>query len=185
MIPLALPEVKLIEPARHADARGFFAESFNASDFDAQGIPSRFLQDNRSRSTRGVLRGLHYQLRRPQGKLVSVVHGSIFDVAVDVRVGSPTFGQWVGVTLDGDLPQSVWVPPGFAHGFCVLSESADVTYKCTDLYDRDDDCGVLWSDPRLGIAWPIADPLLSEKDRRLHGLDDSRTDLPRFVGAAL
>jgi len=179
-----LAGVLLLEPRLFRDDRGFFYEAFNAETFGehaADGLPSRFVQDNHARSTQRVLRGLHYQLDRPQGKLVTCVHGAIFDVAVDIRVGSPTFGRWTAVTLSGDEPRYLWVPPGFAHGYCVVSPVADVLYKCTDLYDPSDDHGVLWSDERVGISWPVRDPLTSPKDRRYAGLDPSRTDLPRYA----
>jgi len=147
---------------------------------EGSGIPEEFVQDNHSRSSRGVLRGLHYQLHSPQGKLVHVARGSIFDVAVDIRIGSPTFGKWFGTELNDENLHSLWVPEGFAHGFCVLSDVADVTYKCTRLYDGADDRGVAWNDPRIGIAWPTSSPLVSGKDAGYDGLSESRTDLPRF-----
>jgi len=179
-----LPEVLVLEPRLFRDDRGFFYESFNVETFARhadEGLPAGFVQDNHSRSTEGVLRGLHYQLHRPQGKLVTCVRGTIFDVAVDIRVGSPTFGRWAGVTLDGDAPRYLWIPAGFAHGFCTLSPVADVIYKCTELYDASDEHGVLWSDDAIGISWPVRDPLLSPKDRRNAGLDPARMDLPRYV----
>jgi len=175
-----LPEVLLLEPRVFRDERGFFLESFNDVRFGAHGLPTSFRQDNHSRSARDVLRGLHYQLRQPQGKLVTCVRGSIFDVAVDIRVGSPTFGRWAGVTLTDDEPRYLWVPPGFAHGFCTLSDVADVVYKCTDVYAADDDRGVRWNDPSIGIEWPILDPRLSDKDRQYEVLSASRPDLPRY-----
>jgi dTDP-4-dehydrorhamnose 3,5-epimerase len=178
-----LPGVLVIEPRLFRDDRGFFYESFNADVFARHvdiGLPTSFLQDNHSRSTERVLRGLHYQLDRPQGKLVTCVRGEIFDVAVDIRVGSPTFGRWMGLTLSGDAPRYVWIPAGFAHGFCTLSSVADVIYKCTDLYVPQDDRGVLWSDESIGISWPVRDPILSAKDQRYAGLDPSRADLPRY-----
>ena len=181
----ALPGVLLVEPRIFEDERGFFYEAFNADVFAAHaadGLPSEFVQDNHSRSTQGVLRGLHYQLTQPQGKLVTCVGGTIFDVAVDIRVGSPTFGRWTSAILDGDDPRYLWIPPGFAHGFCVLSPVADVIYKCTALYAGADDRGVLWSDHRIGIEWPIRDPLTSAKDRAYAGLDAQREDLPRYDG---
>lgn len=180
-----LPEVLLLEPRFYRDERGFFYEAFNADVFAAHGdlgLPKSFVQDNHSRSSEHVLRGLHYQLTRPQGKLVTCVRGTIFDVAVDIRLGSPTFGRWVAETLSGDEPRYLWIPPGFAHGFCVLSPVADVIYKCTDLYSSSDDRGVLWSDEHIGIQWPIRDPLTSEKDRQYAGLDPNRLDLPRYHG---
>jgi dTDP-4-dehydrorhamnose 3,5-epimerase len=180
-----LPDVLLLEPRLFRDERGFFYEAFNADVFAthrAAGLPTRFVQDNHSRSTERVLRGLHYQLTRPQGKLVTCVRGTIFDVAVDIRVGSPTFGRWISQTLSGDEPRYLWIPPGFAHGFCVLSPVADVIYKCTELYSASDDRGILWSDEHVGIEWPIRDPLTSAKDQRYAGLDSNRTDLPRYAG---
>lgn len=176
----ALPEVRLVEPRVFADPRGFFLESFNVERFAHLGLPTEWVQDNHSRSTRDVLRGLHYQCRRPQGKLVRVVRGAIWDVAVDVRRGSPTFGRWVAETLSDENQHMLWIPPGFAHGFCVLSDVADVTYKCTALYDAEDDRGVLWNDPALQIPWPIVAPLLSDKDRRHLPLHAERDDLPRY-----
>jgi len=178
-----LPGVLLLEPEVYRDDRGFFYESFNSDVFAAlaaDGLPGSFVQDNHSRSTERVLRGLHYQLHRPQGKLVTCVRGTIFDVAVDIRVGSPTFGRWTGVTLNGDAPRCVWIPAGFAHGYCVLSPVADVTYKCTERYVPGDEHGVLWSDERIGITWPLRDPITSPKDRALLGLDANRKDLPRY-----
>ena len=176
-----LPGLLVIEPQVFRDERGFFLESYNEERFAGSGLPARFRQDNHSRSTRGVLRGLHYQLTHPQGKLVTVVRGTIFDVAADIRVGSPTFGQWLGTTLHADEPRALWVPPGFAHGFCVLSDVADVVYKCTDVYHADDDHGIIWSDPTLGITWPTDSPMLSPKDMRYATLDPARADLPRYA----
>jgi dTDP-4-dehydrorhamnose 3,5-epimerase len=181
--PTDLPGVLLLEPRVFRDDRGFFYEAFNTDVFAqhaAEGLPARFVQDNHSRSTERVLRGLHYQLSRPQGKLVTCVRGAIFDVAVDIRVGSPHFGRWTAATLSGDEPRYLWIPPGFAHGFCVLSPVADVLYKCTELYDAADDRGVLWSDERIGISWPMSEPLASLKDRHHAGLDPNRPDLPRY-----
>ena len=182
--PTELPGVLVLEPRVFRDDRGFFYEAFNEAVFAehaGSGLPTRFVQDNHSRSTENVVRGLHFQLRRPQGKLVTCVRGRIFDVAVDVRVGSPTFGRWTSMTLDGDTPQYIWVPEGFAHGFCTLSAVADVLYKCTDGYAPDDDHGVLWSDASLGISWPVSDPIISSKDQRYSTLDSSRSDLPRYA----
>ena len=179
-----LAEVLLLEPRVFRDERGFFYESFNADVFAAhaaEGLPTHFAQDNHSRSSERVLRGLHYQLTHPQGKLVTCTHGTIFDVAVDIRVGSPTFGRWTAVTLSGDEPRYLWIPPGFAHGFCVLSRVADVLYKCTEVYASTDDRGVLWSDERIGIAWPVRDPRTSPKDQQYAGLDPNRPDLPRYT----
>ena len=163
-LPRTLPEVILIEPAVFRDERGFFLETYHQRKFRDGGLPGDFLQDNHSFSVRGTLRGLHAQLRKPQGKLVRAVQGEIFDVAVDIRPESPTFGRWVGEVLSGENLYQLYVPPGFAHGFCVTSESAHVQYKCTELYDREDEIAVAWNDPRIGIAWPMEDPLLSPKD---------------------
>lgn len=175
-----LPGVLIIEPKVFRDERGFFLETFNEHRFASHGLPTRFPQDNRSRSVANALRGLHYQLEHPQGKLVGVVRGSVFDVAVDIRVGSPTFRRWFGVTLHEDAPRFVWIPPGFAHGFCALSDTVDVVYKCTDLYVPDDDRGILWCDASIGIDWPIRSPVLSPKDMSYRSLDPNRGDLPRY-----
>ena len=180
--PTALPEVLLIEPRLFEDERGFFYESFNAKRFAEHGLPTEWPQDNHSRSVRGVLRGLHYQLHHPQGKLVTVVRGEVFDVAVDIRRGSPTFGAWTSVTLSESRPRYLWIPPGFAHGYCTVSPTADFLYKCTALYDAADDRGVIWSDARIGITWPdVGAPLLSPKDQRYAGLDETRDDLPTYA----
>ena len=180
VIETPLAGVLRIEPRVFEDSRGFFLESFNAERFAAAGLPDSFRQDNHSRSRRGVLRGLHYQLQRPQGKLVGVIRGEVFDVAVDVRTGSPTFGQWYGTTLHEDDPAFLWIPPGFAHGFCTLSDVADLVYKCTDVYVPSDDRGILWSDPTINVNWPVQRPLLSDKDQRLPPLTDPAADLPSF-----
>ena len=156
----------LVEPDVHRDARGFFLETYHRDKYAAGGIAAAFVQDNHSRSGRGTLRGLHAQLKRPQGKLIRVVEGQIYDVALDIRRGSPTFGRWVGMTISGEDFRQLWIPPGFAHGFCVLSETAHVEYKCTQTYDAADEVSILWSDPDLGIAWPIHDPIVSAKDSR-------------------
>ena len=147
------------------DDRGFFTETFNQRQFSELGLPSDFVQDNHSRSVKGVLRGLHYQYPQWQGKLVRAVRGKIFDVAVDIRRDSPNFGKWLGVTLEEDSRLQLYVPPGFAHGFCVLSDFADVVYKCTALYKAEDDAAIRWDDPDLNIDWPLSDPIVSEKDR--------------------
>ncbi|TVO57610.1 dTDP-4-dehydrorhamnose 3,5-epimerase [Denitromonas halophila] len=162
-----LPEVMIIEPKVFGDARGFFLESFNAKAFaEATGVELPFVQDNHSRSAQGVLRGLHYQIKQAQGKLVRVVRGAVFDVAVDVRRSSPNFGRWVGVELSEDNNRQLWVPPGFAHGFLVLSDSADFLYKTTDYYAPEHERSVLWNDPAIGIDWPLTgEPLLSGKDK--------------------
>ncbi len=165
--PTAIPDVLVVEPRIYADARGWFAETWHAGKFDAAGLDLRFVQDNHSRSVRGVLRGLHFQLARPQGKLVRVVHGEVFDVAVDLRRSSPTFGRWVGEHLSADNHRMLWVPPGFAHGFLALSATADFVYKCTDYYDPASERTLLWDDADVGIVWPLAHgerPALSEKD---------------------
>jgi dTDP-4-dehydrorhamnose 3,5-epimerase len=154
------------------DTRGFFLESFQAQRYAEEGMAGPFVQDNHSRSRRGVLRGLHYQLKHPQGKLVWVTRGEVFDVAVDIRRGSPTFGRWVGVILSEDNHRQLYVPPGMAHGFYVLSDTADFLYKCTDLYYPEDEGGVLWSDPDIGIRWPTLAPQLSEKDQGYPKLAD-------------
>ncbi len=159
-----LPGVLLLEPRVFRDPRGFFLETWNADRYRAAGIPGPFVQDNASRSARGVLRGLHVQNPNPQGKLVSVLDGAVFDVAVDVRAGSPTFGQWTGHELSAENGHQLWIPPGFAHGFVVLSESALFTYKCTDRYAPEHEFSIAWNDPEIGIAWPVVDPELSGKD---------------------
>lgn len=163
---LAIPDVVLIEPKVFGDARGFFFESFNQKTFnEATGTNHQFVQDNHSRSSQGVLRGLHYQIQQPQGKLVRVARGKVWDVAVDIRKSSPTFGQWVGAELSEDNQHQLWVPPGFAHGFVVLSESADFLYKTTDYYAPEHERCIAWNDPQLGIRWPYeGEPRLSAKD---------------------
>lgn len=164
--PTAMAEVLIIEPKVFGDARGFFYESFNQKAFnEATGLDLNFVQDNHSRSAKGVLRGLHYQIEQPQGKLVRVVRGAVFDVAVDIRKSSPTFGKWVGVELSEDNHRQLWVPPGFAHGFVVLSEVADFLYKTTDYYAPEYERCIAWNDPAVGIDWPVsAEPSLSAKD---------------------
>lgn len=169
VIPTKIPEVLIIEPAVFADSRGFFMESFNDKKFaEATGVKLNFVQDNHSRSTQGVLRGLHYQIQQAQGKLVRVVAGSVFDVAVDLRRSSPTFGQWVGCELTAENHRQFWVPPGFAHAFFVLSDTADFLYKTTDYYAPQHERTILWNDPDLGIEWPDIgiNPILSEKDQQ-------------------
>jgi dTDP-4-dehydrorhamnose 3,5-epimerase len=178
--PTEHPEVRLIEPDVFQDARGFFLETFQAEKFRAYGLPDVFVQDNHSRSTRGVLRGLHYQLSNPQGKLVRVASGAVFDVAVDIRKGSPYFGRWAGAMLSGENHHQLYIPPGFAHGFCVLSEQADFLYKCTALYAPGDEYGIAWNDPDIGIAWPPLDFILSDKDRGFAGLQASAANLPLY-----
>ena len=164
---LAIPDVVLIEPKVFGDARGFFFESFNQKAFnEATGTQHEFVQDNHSRSAKGVLRGLHYQVQQPQGKLVRVVRGAVFDVAVDIRKGSPTFGQWVGEELSEDNHRQLWVPPGFAHGFVVLSDAAEFLYKTTDYYALQFERCIMWNDPTLDIDWPTQLPILSDKDSK-------------------
>jgi len=180
VIPSAHPEVLIIEPDVFRDERGFFMESWHAEKYRQQGLPEAFVQDNQSRSTRGVLRGLHYQLEHPQGKLVRVVAGEVFDVAVDIRRGSPHFGKWVGARLSADNQLQFYIPPGFAHGFCTLSEQADFLYKCTDYYTPEDEHGILWNDPDIGIEWPAMDYLLSDKDSHYAGLHASENNLPEY-----
>lgn len=178
----SLPGVLVLEPKVFRDERGFFTETFSTRSLEGSGIPGEFVQDNHSRSAKGVLRGLHYQLKAPQGKLVHAARGRIFDVAVDIRLGSPTFGRWFGEELSDENLYSLWIPPGFAHGFCVMSEVADVIYKCTTLYDAADDRGVAWNDQSIGIEWPETDPIISAKDSRHLRLTDTRADLPRYRG---
>lgn len=173
VIQTKLPGVLIIEPKVFGDARGFFLETYNKSTYMAQGFPDvSFVQDNHSRSGKGILRGMHTQILRPQGKLVQVVTGAVFDVAVDIRQGSPTFGHWVGYELNEDNHRQLWVPSGFAHGFCTLSEKVDFVYKCTDFYDASDESGFAWDDADVGIDWPVTAPLLSEKDKALPRLAD-------------
>ena len=166
VIETALPDVKIIEPKVFGDARGFFYESFNAREFTREtGVDAEFVQDNHSRSAKGVLRGLHYQVQHAQGKLVRVVEGEVFDVAVDIRKSSPNFGKWVGVTLSVENHRQLWVPPGFAHGFVVLSESAQFLYKTTDYWFPEHERSIVWNDPQIGIEWPIDfEPVLAAKD---------------------
>lgn len=165
VIETQLPDVLLIEPKVYGDHRGFFLETYHEARYHDAGISITFVQDNHSRSRRGVLRGLHYQLERPQGKLVWVMRGQVFDVAVDIRRGSPNFGRWTGVILDDINRRQLYVPPGFAHGFLVLSEEVDFVYKCTDYYHPQSENGIAWNDPDIGIEWPDLDVVLSEKDR--------------------
>jgi len=165
LIPSGLPGVIIVEPDVHRDSRGFFLESYHARNYQEAGIDEVFVQDNHSRSVGGTLRGLHAQYRKPQAKLVRVLAGEIFDAAVDVRRGSPTFGRWVGVTLSAENCRQVYVPRGFAHGFYVVSEVADVEYKVTDFYDPGGELTLAWNDPEIAITWPTQSPLVSEKDR--------------------
>ncbi len=181
--PMSLPEVLLIEPDRFGDARGYFLETWRQQRYADAGIKLPFVQDNLSRSTQGILRGLHLQRPNEQGKLVYVLEGEVFDVAVDVRVGSPNFGKWTGAALSSADHRQLWIPPGFAHGFCVTSEMALFAYKCTAPYSAADEVGVSWNDPAIGIPWPVAAPKLSGKDAVLPKLADiDRARLPRFEG---
>jgi dTDP-4-dehydrorhamnose 3,5-epimerase len=182
IVQTSLPGAIVIEPQVFGDSRGFFYESYNEAKYVAAGIRVNFVQSNVSRSSKGVLRGLHYQWPNPQGKLVSVLEGEVYDVAVDIRRGSPTFGQWAGVMLTADNHRHFWIPEGFAHGFCVLSEYATFTYQCTAIYDAKADASVRWDDASLGIDWPISDPQLSEKDLKAPLLADvSHERLPTFT----
>ena len=182
VLPTELAGVMLVEPKVWGDQRGFFLETYHAEKYAQGGITATFVQDNHSNSLKGTLRGLHAQLRHPQGKLVRAVQGEIFDVAVDIRPGSPTLGKWVGERLSGENFAQLYVPPGFAHGFCVLSERVDVEYKCTDVYRRDDEITVAWNDPAIGVEWPVSEPLLSDKDRAAPRLSELTDRLPLFEG---
>ena len=164
--PTSVPGVMIIEPRVFTDARGFFMETYHRARFTEAGLAHEFVQDNQSHSVRGTLRGLHYQIQHPQGKLIRVVRGEVFDVAVDLRRSRPTFGRWIGVYLSEENKRQLYVPPGFAHGFCVVSDEADFFYKCTDYYHPEFERTVLWNDPDLGIDWPVREPVVSEKDRR-------------------
>jgi len=173
IVQTSLQDCVIIEPEVFGDERGFFLETFHTSRYaDLAGISLPFVQDNYSRSAKGVLRGLHFQKTKPQGKLISVVRGEVYDVAVDIRKGSSAFGQWVGVILSEENKKQLWVPPGFAHGFVVLSEIADFEYKCTDYYDPSDEGSILWNDPDLAIVWPVENPILSDKDLNANKLAD-------------
>lgn len=178
-IEAGLPGIIIIEPDVFEDSRGYFLETYHAKHYADAGIPGPFVQDNFSRSVRGTLRGLHYQRSRAQGKLVSAAEGAVFDVAVDIRPGSPTFGKWFGMELSAENKRQLYIPAGFAHGFCVLSEVAAFAYKCTDFYVSQDEGGLLWNDPAIGIPWPVSAPLLSPKDQAYKCLADiPLTDLP-------
>jgi dTDP-4-dehydrorhamnose 3,5-epimerase len=182
LVETDLPGCKVLEPQVHGDERGWFYEAFNLDRFAQVGIDVRFAQGNVSRSIRGVLRGLHYQWRKPQGKLVSLLEGEAWDVAVDIRRSSPTFGRWTAVLLSAENKRHFWIPEGFAHGFAVLSEHATFTYLCTRTYDREADAGIRWNDARLAIDWPIAEPLLSPKDAQAPFLDEVPEErLPVYV----
>jgi len=182
-LPGKLEGVVLIEPDVFRDDRGFFLESFHARKYRELGIPDTFVQDNHSRSRQQTLRGLHTQLTKLQGKLVRVTRGEIFDVAVDVRRGSPTFGQWEGVSLSSDNFHQLYIPPGFAHGFCVVSDDAEVEYKCTEFYEPGDEIAIRWNDPTIGIVWPVKEPFLSEKDKAALGLQNLMERLPSYQKA--
>jgi dTDP-4-dehydrorhamnose 3,5-epimerase len=172
LVPTEIPEILLICPDVHQDHRGFFLESFHARKYAGIGILAAFVQDNHSQSLRNTIRGLHAQRLKPQGKLLRVVKGEIFDVAVDIRPGSGTFARWVGVSLSASSFQQLYIPPGFAHGFAVLSDLAEIEYKCTEFYDPSDEITIRWNDPDLGIAWPITDPILSYKDSQAPTLQE-------------
>lgn len=172
VIPTRIPEVKIIEPRVFPDERGFFLESYNQRTFAAEGLTDVYVQDNHSQSVRGTVRGLHYQVNPGQVKLVRVVTGAVWDVAVDIRYGSPTYGQWVGVELSAENKRQLYVPVGFAHGYCVLSDVADFLYKVTSFYSPPDERGILWNDPDLAIAWPVDEPLLSSRDQQNPRLRD-------------
>lgn len=176
-IPTNLPDIILVEPEIFYDNRGFFMETFHQMKYKEIGINNSFVQDNLSHSRKGVLRGLHYQLKYPQAKLVYVLSGEIFDVVVDIRRGSPTFGKWEGVSLSAENRRQIYIPEGFAHGFCVLSDTADVVYKCTNFYMPGDDFGILWSDHEINIDWPVKNPILSEKDGKNPTLSNISEDL--------
>ena len=165
ILPTDLPGVLIVEPEVFRDTRGFFLETYHRQKYHDAGIPEVFVQDNHSRSARGTLRGLHAQLQYPQGKLVRAIQGEIFDVAVDIRPESTTYMRWVGICVSAENFRQVYVPPGFAHGFCVLSAIAEVEYKCTDFYDPKDELGIVWNDPEIGIDWPVEEPVLSDRDR--------------------
>ena len=177
-----LPEIIVIDPDVHRDERGHFLEVFRKQRYAKHGIINDFVQDNLSYSTKGVLRGLHYQLGKPQGKLVWVVHGEVFDVAIDIRRGSPTFGKWVGMILSSTQCRQIFIPQGFAHGFCVVSEYATMLYKCTEYYAPNEEHGIRWDDPTLAIDWPPMNPIVSKKDRQYPSLKDiPENELPLFA----
>lgn len=183
MTELDLPGVLLIEPRVYGDERGFFLETWQARRYAEAGLPERFVQDNLSKSRRGVLRGLHYQIERPQGKLVWVLEGEVFDVAADVDPESGTFGRWVGVRLSGENHRQLYVPPGYVHGFCVLTEAAYFAYKCTEYYAPELERGVRWDDPTLAIDWPVEEPIVNERDVAWPTLEETREELPESRGS--
>ncbi len=176
----ALPGVVIVEPDVYQDGRGFFLETYHREKYVKAGLPQTFVQDNYSRSGRNALRGLHAQIRYPQGKLIRVSQGTVFDVAADIRRGSPTYGQWVGATLSAENFKQIYIPPGFAHGFCVMSETADVEYKCTELYHPDDEIVISWKDPALHITWPVSTPVISQKDAAALSLEEEQERLPIY-----
>jgi dTDP-4-dehydrorhamnose 3,5-epimerase len=178
VVPTEIAGVLIIEPHVHHDERGFFVETYHADRYRRHGIEGPFVQDNHSRSLGGTLRGLHLQVRHAQSKLIRVVEGEIYDIAVDARRGSPTFGRWVAITLSAENFMQCYIPAGFAHGFCVMSAVAQVEYKCTDFYDRASEIGIAWNDPALGIPWPIARPVLSERDQQNPTLAELGDRLP-------
>ena len=180
--PLAIPEVVLVEPDVHRDSRGFFLETYHRLKYEPGGIQAEFVQDNHSRSEQGTLRGLHAQTEHVQGKLVRVVQGAVFDVAVDIRRGSPSFGQWVGELLSAENFRQLWVPPGFAHGFCVTTETAEFEYKCTDFYHPQSEIAIAWNDPAIGIDWPVDEPKLSARDAEAATLEQMTAQLPVYEG---
>lgn len=182
-VPTELPDVLIVEPDVHYDSRGFFVETYHLEKHRALGITATFVQDSQSKSIRNTVRGLHLQVARPQAKLVRVIEGEIYDVAVDVRRGSPTFGRWVAETLSAENFKQYYVPAGFAHGFAVLSETAQIEYKCSDVYDPSSEVGIAWNDPALAIPWPIADPVVSQRDRRNPLLADVLDRLPAYESA--
>jgi len=182
-IPTEIPDVVLIEPKVFKDDRGFFLESYSRKKFEEAGIPVEFVQDNHSRSVKGTLRGLHAQVRSPQGKLVRVLEGEVLDVAVDIRRGSPTFGKWVGRRLSAENFLQLYVPVGFLHGFCALTETVQFSYKCTDFYDPEGEIGVRWDDPEIGIEWPVTEPVLSKKDAAYPALSELLDRLPVYRGS--
>lgn len=177
IIQTKIKDLLIIEPNIFTDTRGFFYEAYQAKRYKEAGIKVDFVQDNYSQSSKGVLRGLHFQKKKPQGKLVSVLNGKVFDVAVDLRIDSPTFGEYESVILTGENKKQFYIPPGFAHGFCVLSQKADFQYKCTDYYNPSDESGLLWNDPELQIPWPINSPILSEKDKLLPNLKEIKLNI--------
>lgn len=180
--PLAIPDVVLIDPDVHRDDRGFFLETYHRHKYEPAGIVAEFVQDNHSRSQQDTLRGLHAQLEHPQGKLVRVIAGAVFDVAVDIRRGSPHFGRWVGEHLSAENFRQLWIPPGFAHGFCVTTTTAEFEYKCTDFYHPEGEIAIAWNDPAIGIDWPIAAPQLSPRDADAPTLEAVSSRLPSYGG---